>query len=203
MGNDPFVTLPAARRDAARSALAAVLGSAAVASIRPVKGGVSGALVFLIEAGARRFVLRIEGTASPLRNPHQYVSMRIAAEAGIAPRIHYLDEPDRVVMMDFIEDRPLDTFPGGNRGLAQAAGTMLQKLQSQPRFPTFMDYPDLVDRLWTHVRKTELFAASLLGEASQRLAEIAARWTFAGTSMYRATTTSCRATCCSTASDCG
>ena len=35
--------------------------------------------------------------ASPLRNPHQYASMRIAAEARIAPDIHYIDEVARVL----------------------------------------------------------------------------------------------------------
>jgi|GEM_PF-6234075 len=64
--------------------------------------------------------------------------MRFAAEAGIAPRIYYLDAGDRVVMMDFIEDRPLETYPGGAQGLAQAIGAMLQKLQALPRFPSFM-----------------------------------------------------------------
>jgi hypothetical protein len=37
-------------------------------------------------------MLRVEGPASPLRNPHQYVSMRIAADEGIAPMIYYVDE---------------------------------------------------------------------------------------------------------------
>src|SRR5689334_17107563 len=103
MKHDPFAPLSAAQRHGAQQALAAVLGTAAVPGIRPLTGGVSGAFVFLVEAGGRRFVLRIEGPASPLRNPHQYSSMRIAAEQGIAPRIHYLDADARVVMMDFIE----------------------------------------------------------------------------------------------------
>jgi hypothetical protein len=98
--------------------------------------------------------------------------MRIAAEAGIAPAIHYLNAEDRVVMMDFIEDRPLETYPGGRQGLAQAIAAMLNKLQALPQFPGFMDYPDLVDRLWTHVCKTGLFAHGLLDAASQRLIEI-------------------------------
>jgi hypothetical protein len=34
----------------------------------------------------------VEGEPSPLRNPRQYVSMRIATEAEIAPAIHYIDE---------------------------------------------------------------------------------------------------------------
>jgi hypothetical protein len=172
MNSDPFAALPTAQRDTARSAIAAVLGSAAIVKVRPVTGGVSGAVVLLIETGARRFVLRMEGPADPLRNPHQYVSMHIAAEAGIGPRIHYLNVDDRVVMMDFIEDRPLETYPGGRQGLAQATGVMLKRLQDLPLFPRFMDYPDLVDRLWTHVCKTGLFADGLLDAASQKFIKI-------------------------------
>jgi aminoglycoside phosphotransferase (APT) family kinase protein len=172
MSNDPFAALPDAQRHAAHAAIAAVLGASAIADVRPVTGGVSGAFVFLIEARSRRFVLRIEGAASPLRNPHQYLSMRIAAEAGIAPRLHYLDANDRVAMMDFIEDRPLETYPGGRGGLAQAIGAMLRELQTAPLFPCFVDYPDIVSRLWAHVCRTGLFADGLLDAASQRLIQI-------------------------------
>jgi thiamine kinase-like enzyme len=172
MNSDPFAALPAAQRDIACAAIMAVLGSKAVINVRPVKGGVSGAAVLLIEAGDRRFVLRIEGTASPLRNPYQYVSMRIAAEADIAPRIHYLNADERVVIVDFIEDRPLETYPGGAQGLARAVGTMLKEMQALPLFPNFMDYPDIVNRLWMHVCKTGLFADGILDAASQKLSEI-------------------------------
>ena len=123
MSNDPFAALPAAQRHTANSAIKAVLGAAAIATVRPITGGVSGAFVFLIEASGRRFVLRTEGPASPLRNPHQYFSMRIAADAGIAPRLHYLDANDRVMMMDFIEDRPLETYPG-IRGYSEQVASM-------------------------------------------------------------------------------
>jgi aminoglycoside phosphotransferase (APT) family kinase protein len=176
MSNDPFTALSAAQRESAHSAITAVLGSAVIVNVRPVTGGVSGAAVFLVEASGRRFVLRMEGPASPLRNPHQYVSMRIAAEAGIAPRIHYLDADDRVVMIDFIEDRPLEAYPGGRQGLAQAVGAMLKKLRALPLFSSFMDYPEVVDRLWTHVCKTGLFADGVLDAASQRLAGIRAAY---------------------------
>jgi predicted Ser/Thr protein kinase len=172
MNHDPFAALPAAQRHSALSAVTAVLGAAAIATVRPLTGGVSGAFVFLIEADGRRYVLRIEGPEGPLRNPHQYFSMRIAAEAGIAPRLHYLDANDRVVILDFIEDRPLETYPGGRRGLARSIGVMLKELQSLPLFPRFVDYPDIVNRLWTHVCKTGLFADCLLDAASQRLVQI-------------------------------
>jgi aminoglycoside phosphotransferase (APT) family kinase protein len=172
MANDPFVALSAKQRHAAHQAINSVLGAAAVATVRPLTGGVSGAFVFLVEASGRRFVLRIEGPASPLRNPHQYLSMRIAAEQGVAPRLHYLDVGDRVVMMDFIESRPLETYPDGAPGLARAIGAMLTKLQTAPLFPSFVHYPDIVNRLWAHVCRTGLFVDGLLDDASRHLAQI-------------------------------
>jgi predicted Ser/Thr protein kinase len=169
---DPFAALSAAQRHAVLQATTSVLGVAARPGIRSLTGGVSGAFVFLIEANGRRFVLRIEGPESPLRNPHQYLSMSIAAEEGIAPRLHHLDVNNRVVIMDFIEDRPLETYPDGSSGLARAIGAMLKKQQNAPLFPYFMDYPDIVSRLWTHVCKTGLFVDGLLDEASGRMVKI-------------------------------
>lgn len=111
-----------------------------------------------------------------MRNPHQYLSMRIAAEMGIAPQLHYLDANNRVAMMDFIEDRPLEAYPDGSSGLARAIGGMLKQQQSAPLFPYFVDYPEVVNRLWTHVCKTGLFVDGLLDEASRRLVEIRATY---------------------------
>src|SRR5580704_10741856 len=107
MSNDRFDALPDAHRETARAALSAVFGSAPIGAITPVFGGATTASVFRIEAGGRRYLLRMEGEPSPLRNPHQYASMRIATEAGIAPAIHYLDEAARVVVIDFVEQQPL------------------------------------------------------------------------------------------------
>ncbi len=102
MGEDRFDSFSAGYRETVRSALNAAFGSAQVDAITPVAGGASGALPFRVEIGDRRYLVRVEGPASPLRNPHQYVSMRIAAEAGIAPRLYYADEAARVAVMDFI-----------------------------------------------------------------------------------------------------
>jgi aminoglycoside phosphotransferase (APT) family kinase protein len=172
MIKDGFDVISAAHRESARSALIAAFDSAPITAITPVRGGASGASTFLVEAGQRRYLLRMEGTASPLRNPHQYLSMRIAAEAGIAPRIHYVDEASRVAVIDFIEERPLETYPGGRRALAQALGEMLKRLQSTPPFPRFVEYPDIVARLWAHVCRTGLFARGVLDAHTEHLARI-------------------------------
>ncbi len=151
-----------AQGDVARAALKIVFGARPIEAINSIVGGITTALTLRVQVGGRGYLLRAEGEPSPLRNPHQYKSMRIAAEAGIAPRIHYLDEAAGVVVMDFIEQRPLYDYPGGFAGLAHGLGELLKHLQTTPVFPHFVDYPDIVDRLFAHVRRTGLFVAGTL-----------------------------------------
>jgi aminoglycoside phosphotransferase (APT) family kinase protein len=172
MTEDPFDTLPSAQRETARAALSAAFGSAPIGAIAPVPGGASGAAAFRVEVGGRRYLLRIEGAPSPLRNPHQYLSMRIAAEAGIAPRIHTINEASRVAVMDFIDEQPLQNYPGGAHALAQALGELLARVQATPPFPRFVEYPDIVARLWAHVCRTGLFAPGVLDTHTEHLARI-------------------------------
>ena len=100
--------------------------------------------------------------------------MRIAVEAGIAPRMHYLDEAAGVVAMDFIEQHPLYDYPGGFAALAHGLGELLllKHLQTAPVFPHFVDYPDIVDSLFAHVRRTNLFAAGVLNVHVEHLERV-------------------------------
>jgi aminoglycoside phosphotransferase (APT) family kinase protein len=180
MSKDRFDAFPAAQRETARTALAAAFGSAPIGAVTPITGGATSASTFRVEVDGRRYLLRVEGLPSPLRNPHQYVSMRIAAAAGIAPRIHHVDEASRVVVMDFIDERPLAAYPGGPRALAEALGELLGRLQATPVFPRFVDYPVIVARLWAHVCRTGLFAAGLLDAATERLARISEAYASGG-----------------------
>ena len=164
--------LPEPQRDAAQAALRRVLGSVPVEAFVPVSGGATAATICRIDAGGRSLLLRIEGPASPLRNPHQYVSMRMAAEAGIAPRLHDADAEGRVAVIDFIVQRPLNTYPGGPAALARALGELLARLQATPAFPFFVEYPAIVARLWAHVCRTGLFAPGVLDACTARLNDI-------------------------------
>jgi len=169
MDNHPFDTLSAEQRENVRAALAAAFGSAPIDAIVPVTGGASTASTFRLDIRGRAYLLRVEGQPSPLRNPHQYVSMRIATEAGIAPAIHYIDEAARIVVIHFVEQQPLKTYPGGPRALAQALGKLFSRVQATPVFPYYVNYADIVARLFAHVRRTGLFAAGLLDAHVERL----------------------------------
>jgi hypothetical protein len=164
--------IPNAQGDIAQEALKSAFGARPIQSIELVVGGITTALVLKVWVSDRSYLLRVEGEPSPLRNPHQYESMRIAAEAGIAPKIHHLDEAARVVVMDFIEPRPLRDYPGGFGGLAHALGELLRRLQTAPVFPYYVDYPDIVERLFAHIRRTGLFATGLLDMHVEHLERI-------------------------------
>ena len=174
MSPAPLAALPPDRRETIHAAIAAAFGPVATGPILPVSGGASGAVVLRLEIRGRCYLVRAEGPAGPLRNPQQYASMRIAAAAGIAPPLHHIDEAARVAVMDFVPPRPLGTYPGGPHALARALGRLLARLQATPAFPPFVDYPDLVARLFAHVRGTGLFAAGLLDPHADRLASIRA-----------------------------
>lgn len=176
MTMDAFDALSPARRDALHAALRAAFGAARVESATPLAGGVSGAFPFRIEIGGRAYMARVEGVPSPLRNPHQYESLRIAAAAGLAPRVHHVDETSRVVVTDFIERRPLATFPGGPPALARALGELLARLQTTDAFPHFVTYPAIVARLFAHVRRTGLFADGVLDPHVAHLERITAAY---------------------------
>jgi aminoglycoside phosphotransferase (APT) family kinase protein len=175
VSEDQFGRLSAEQREIAHSALSAAFGAAAVVEVAPVTGGVS-ALAFRVQASSRNYLLRIEGPTSPLRNPHQYTSMQVAAEAGIAPQIRYLNEAGRIVIMDFVDTQPLQTYPGGDAGLARALGRLLAQLQATRTFPHFVEYPDIVAKLFAYVRRTGLFVSGLLDPHVERLQRVSTEY---------------------------
>jgi aminoglycoside phosphotransferase (APT) family kinase protein len=172
MPYDPLDALSTAHRQTIRKALGAAFGPDPVDMIIHIGGGASGAMPFKVHIGGRRYLVRLEGAASPLRNPHQYESMRIASAAGIAPNVHHIDETARVAVMDFIEERPLSAFPGGSYALAHAVGIILGRLQQASPFPQFVEYPEIVGRLWRWVCQTGLFAPGVLDPCTERLARL-------------------------------
>lgn len=169
-------TLQPAERDAAHAALREVIGRTTADAVTPISGGATSARLFRIDAGGKNYLLRIEGVPTPLRNPHQNVSLRIAAEAGIAPRLYYVDEASRVAVMDFVQRQPLDRYPGGLPALTKALGELLARLQATPTFPAFVRYPDIVARLWAHVCRTGLFAPGVLDRCNDHLERIRAAY---------------------------
>src|SRR3954465_13540989 len=112
---DVFSAIPEDRRSAALAAIASVADPASVTGISPVTGGASKASTLRIDAGSGVYLLRLEVDQRGFRNPRRSVPcLRPAAAAGSAPAVHHADEETGVVLMDFVVERPLTSFPGGD-----------------------------------------------------------------------------------------
>ena len=170
-----FESVPVERRETARATLAAAFGPSAVEALQPIGGGASGALTYRVEASGRSYLLRIETRRSPLRNPHQYECMRIAAEAGIAPALRYVDADAGVAVMDFVRQRPIAEYPGGGSALAKDLGRLAARLQRTPAFPSLWDFPRVVERIFGFVRGSRLFADGLLDSHAEAFERVRAR----------------------------
>jgi len=160
--DDPLASLPADRRDRARSALTAVFGAAPVSVTQAITTGAS-ASIHRIEVGGRVWLLRLESfLRDAVRDPERaYCCMRSAAEAGIAPAVLHADGDAGVAITAFVEDRPLDDFPGGPEALARSLGSLARRLQATPVFPAVADYPSIIGGLLDRLRRTRLYGALL------------------------------------------
>jgi len=177
--SDPIDLISEDRRQRARSALAAAFGRSPVTSLEPISMGAS-ALSFRIEVGGRPYVLRLESSRrDEVRDPHRhYVCVRAAAEAGIAPAVHYADPAAGVAIMDFVPHRPMSEYLRAAPDLARDLGSLVARLQAVPAFPPVLDYPTVVGRLLGHLLASGRYAPGLLEphrEGFERIRE-AYRW---------------------------
>lgn len=139
--------LPEALHDATRAGLAAVYRGQAFECLGPVGKGASGAVALRIRSGDRDHLLRVEVHKHLARNPHQYRCIAIAAEAGLAPALHYVDADNGIAVMDFVPAVPLAQFPGGRPALVRSLGTLARDLQQAPVFPELWDFRVATGRL--------------------------------------------------------
>ncbi|HEY5008422.1 MAG TPA: DUF2239 family protein, partial [Caulobacteraceae bacterium] len=104
---DAFI--PNERREAVLRAVEAAFPGAAVEKLEPVTGGASGALIFKATVRGGDYLLRLETGRDGFRDPErQYACLKIAAEAGVAPKLHYADPRDGVAITDFVRVAPGD-----------------------------------------------------------------------------------------------
>ena len=162
MDNNWLKELPESCHAGVNEALVSAFGARGIDSAEPVLGGASGALAYRIGIGTESYLLRLEARPSPLRNPHQYECMRIASEAGIAPRLHYSNDAAGMAIMDFIAGYPLSSYPGGQSALAVAMGELVGRLQATDAFPVLGDYRVFVSRMLGYLKSR--FAPGLLDE---------------------------------------
>ena len=102
--------IPEAKTAAVTRALKEAFGVTEFEDIRLLTAGLTSALVFRIVVRGHPYLLRVITRTDANTDPtRQFTCMKIAAEAGLAPRVWYTSIEDRVAIIDFVEARQLST----------------------------------------------------------------------------------------------
>ncbi len=155
------IMIPEAKQPAVTRALTEAFGVTDVEAIHPLTGGLSPSLVFRIVVRGRPYLLRVLMRDAAMADPtHEFTCMRLASEAGIAPRMWYASVEDRVLITDFVAARP---FPDDT---ALRIAPVIRKLHSLPDFPPpkMGHYLDTMDGLVRRVQAASLLPPSVADE---------------------------------------
>jgi aminoglycoside phosphotransferase (APT) family kinase protein len=148
--------IPSHKREAALRAIGAAFGAATVDSLERITKGASGAGVYKIIIDGTAYALRIEGSPDSLRDSaRQYTCLRIAADAGVSPRLLYSNVENAIAVTDFIQTPSLHTH-GSRENSLQAVVDMLKKLHGAPLFPESIGYLARVTVLMNQCQATEV-----------------------------------------------
>ena len=128
--------IPEAKKEAVTRALREAFGVTELEDIRMLSAGLSPALVFRVVLRGSPYLLRIVTNTGAAAGPgrgdqtHHFASMKLAAEAGIGPRVWYTSTEDGVSITDFVQAKP---FPRAE-ALALLPAT-IRTLHALPPFP--------------------------------------------------------------------
>jgi len=160
--------IPENKQEAVARALSEAFGVDGFDEICALGGGLSTALVFRIVVREKPYLLRVIMKTDAMNDPtRQFACMKIAAKAGIAPRVFYASTEDRVSITDFVNVKP---WPE-NR-VALVAKT-IRKVHALAPFPKLMNYFDTLDGFIRRFQERQILPQHLTEEILRLYAEVA------------------------------
>jgi thiamine kinase-like enzyme len=159
---------------AAQSVLKKILGTQSVESISLLQGGLSPSKLYKINTATQSYVLRfIDPQRSFADRDREIKCMEIASHEGIAPKVYYANPKNGIILMAFIQSKPLSKEEQSPKSRLPRLGHILKKLHDGPRFPNAIsrheeirnsvskltmkkiELPDLVNKVLTNIKKIE------------------------------------------------
>ncbi len=160
--------IPETKQAAVARALRQAFGVDEFEDVRILTEGLSSALVFRIVVRGKPYLLRIIMKTDAMNDPtRQFTCMKIAAEAGIAPRVWYASIEDRLSITDFVEAKP---WPE-NR--APLIADTIRKVHSLPAFPKLMNYFDTLDGFIRRFQEREILPEKMTEDLFRLYGEVA------------------------------
>ena len=161
--------IPEDKRNVVKRALEEAFGVSELEDIRMITIGLSSALIFRIVVKGKAYLLRIITRTDDVSDPtHYFGSMKMGADAGLAPRIWYLNNEERISITDFIEPHP---FPI-DVARAQLPVT-LKQLHALPPFARRVNWLEFVDNCVKKIKDGQILPAPFTAELFERYAAVA------------------------------
>ncbi len=149
----PLDVVPAAHRAPIAAALAAAFGSRPVQSLAPLGGGLSSALVYRAVVDGQACLVRAVTHVDAFSDPARHIAcLRVAADAGLAPRVLHADTAATIVVTAFIEAQPFAASQRPRPALLADLADAVRRLQATPPFPPLVDYIDGIDDFVAELR---------------------------------------------------
>ncbi len=142
-------------------------------TVTRIAAGLSGAGVYRVESSGGRFVLKVSDGGEALAEWRRKVDIqRLAAGAGLAPRVVHVDEARRAVVSAFVVDRSFPAYYGDPRTREAALaslGRTLRRLHDLPAPPDAepKDPRALLAAIWSGL-SSGLALPGFVGDAVRR-----------------------------------
>ncbi len=157
--------IPAAKQPAVENALQATFNTTTIDTIQLLTGGLSSAFVYKITVAGKPYVLRLVMEVDALRDPvRQFICMKRAAAAGIAPAVHYTSDADAVSITDFIVAKPLLAHFAAREEPLHLLAETIKTLHDTPRFPPLVNFLDGIDIFIQQFKALEMFPDAATAE---------------------------------------
>jgi aminoglycoside phosphotransferase (APT) family kinase protein len=143
-------------------------------TITRIAAGLSGAGVYRVEAAGQTFVLKVSSESEPLAGWSGRLHIqRLAANAGLAPRVIHADEARRAVVTAFVVDRSFPAYYGDPRTQEAALvqlGRMMRRVHELPLPPeaTSRDPREFLAATWPGL-EASVTVPTFVGDAVRRM----------------------------------
>ncbi len=162
--------IPQEKCAAVSRALREAFNTAEIDDIQSITKGLSSDLVYRVVMQGSAFILKIMTRIDERNDPARiFASMRLASEAGLAPRIRYSSIEDGISIIEFVESLP---FPP-EEALARLPAT-LRRLHALPPFPKTFNYVTAHNGFIWRFRSANLLPFHEVQEVFGRYAELCA-----------------------------
>lgn len=170
---------PADRTTAVNAALEKAFGNTVISEVTLLAGGLSGAPVYKIIAGDRPYVMKLDiPHANTAADP--FVKIALAAEAGIAPPLRYMNAEAGIIISEFIENKPVRAIFNGET-LAVKLAEAVKKIHAVHYDVPGSDMKESVDRILGAFLQHRILSGPVPDECLQQYERVKAVYPWADT----------------------